>query len=65
MASVIEKASCDHVKAIEEPDFGMAVEDIKAPSKSATNKFFFKLWNKGGRQLAAFEAKEYTRKVCP
>jgi hypothetical protein len=26
-------------------------------------KRFFKLWNKGGRQLAALEAEEYTIKV--
>jgi hypothetical protein len=44
----------------------MAVEDIKTPSKnvlSAPKKFFFELWDKGGRQLAALETEEYTRKV--
>lgn len=68
MASVLEKYGCDHVKAIGEAGFGIAVEDIKVPSKnvlSATNKFFFELWNKGGYQLAALEAEEYTRNVRP
>jgi hypothetical protein len=43
MASVLEKVSCEHVKAMGENDFGMAVEDIKAPSKSVlgVSKRFF------------------------
>lgn len=68
MASVLEKAGCDHVKVIREDGVGMDVEDIKVPSKSiisATKKFFFELWNKGGRQFAVLEDEEYTRKVCP
>lgn len=67
MASVLEKAGCSHVKDIGQAGFGMTVEDIKGPSKSvvsATKRFFFELWNKGGRQLAASKAEEYTRKVC-
>jgi hypothetical protein len=44
----------------------MAVEDIKTPSKSvliAGKRFFFELWDKGGRQLVSSEAKEYTSEV--
>jgi hypothetical protein len=29
-----------------------------------TKRFFFELWNKGGRELAASWTEEYTRKVC-
>jgi hypothetical protein len=45
----------------------MSIEDIKSPSKSAlgaAKRFFFELWDKGRRRLAASEAEEYTRKVC-
>jgi hypothetical protein len=68
VASVLEKADCNYAKDVGETSFGMTYEDIKSPLKSvlnATKRFFFKLWNKGGRQLAALEAKEYTRKVRP
>jgi hypothetical protein len=67
MAFVLEKVGCKHVKAIGKTNFDMGVEDIKDPSKSAlgaAKRFFFELWDKGGRQLATLEAEEYTRKVC-
>jgi hypothetical protein len=66
IASVLKKAGCEHVKAERETDFGMVIEDIKAPSKSilgVAKIFFFELWDKGGRQLYALEAEAYTRKV--
>lgn len=66
MDSVPEKVVCNHVKVVGEDNFCIAVEDIKAPSKrvlGAAKRFFFELWDKGGRQLAALEATEYTRKV--
>jgi hypothetical protein len=67
MTSVLEKAGCDHAKIVGEAGFGISVDDIKNPSKNvlkATKRFFFELWKKGGRQLAALEVEEYTRKVC-
>jgi hypothetical protein len=51
MASVLEKAGCDHVKVVGEAGFDMAIDDIKAPSKNipiAAKRFFFELWKKGG-----------------
>jgi hypothetical protein len=66
MTSMLEKAGCEHV-TIGETNFGIAVEDIKAPLKNVlgeAKRFFFELWDKGGRQLAALEAEAYTRKVC-
>jgi hypothetical protein len=51
MASVLEKAGCDHVKVVGEAGFDMAVDDIKAPSKNipiTAKRFFFELWKKGG-----------------
>jgi hypothetical protein len=67
MDSVFEKTGCEHAKTIGEADFNMNVDDIKRPLKNlanAANRFFFKSWNKGGRELAASEVEEYTRKVC-
>jgi hypothetical protein len=66
MALVLEKADWNHIKNVKEASFGMAVEDIKTPSKSVLNavkRFFFELWDKGGRQLVSSEAKEYTSEV--
>jgi hypothetical protein len=34
MTSILEKAYCDDVKAMGRNDFDLAIEDIKAPSKS-------------------------------
>lgn len=52
MSSLLEKTGCDHVKAIREATFDMAVDDIKAPSKNVLNvakRIFFELLNKGGQ----------------
>jgi hypothetical protein len=51
VASVLEKADCNHAKDIGETSFDMTIEDIKSPLKSvldATKRFFFELWNKVG-----------------
>jgi hypothetical protein len=67
MASVLEKAGCEHVKTIRETSFDIAVEDINVVSKSmvgAVKIFFFELWDKGNRQLTASKAEAYTKKVC-
>jgi hypothetical protein len=67
MPLVFEKTGCNHAKTVGEAGFDMNVDGIKCPSKNLANdvkKFFFELWNKGGRELAASEVKEYTRNVC-
>jgi hypothetical protein len=45
MTLVLEKACCNHIKSVGEASFGMAVEDIKTPSKNVLNdaKMFFSL----------------------
>lgn len=66
MTLVLEKAACEHIKVVGSPNFGLFVEDIKMPSKNVHNvarRFFFEIWNKGGRQLATLKAKAYTKKV--
>jgi hypothetical protein len=51
ITSMLENADYQHVKVIGEANFGMVVEDIRAPLKnilSVVKRFFFELWNKGG-----------------
>lgn len=46
----------------------MDVEDKKKPWKevfNAAKQFCMEIWDKGGQQLATFEAKSYIKKVCP
>jgi hypothetical protein len=66
MILVLEKAGCDHIKTISKAEFDMNAKGFKKPSKdalNATKRFFFEIWNKGGRQLATLKAKAYTKKV--
>jgi hypothetical protein len=49
MAFMLEKAGCEHIKAISITDFGMDIEDIKKPSKVVFN--------------ATSKAEAYTQKV--
>jgi hypothetical protein len=67
MASVLEKDGYDHARIVGGAGLGIGVDDIRNPLKNVLNvvkRFFFELCNKGGRQLAASEAEEYTGKVC-
>jgi hypothetical protein len=51
----LEKAGCNHVKAVAQPDFAFSVDDIRNPSAEATTlggKFYSEVWLKGGREIA-------------
>jgi hypothetical protein len=53
--SVLEKVSCEHAKAVTQPEFLLSVDDIRNPSPKATalgGKFYFDVWMKGGREIA-------------
>jgi hypothetical protein len=53
--SVLEKASCEHVKAVVQPQFIFSVDDFKKPSAEASalgGKFYSEVWMKGGRDIA-------------
>jgi hypothetical protein len=53
--SILEKAGCDHTKAVARSNFAFSVDDIKNPSAEATTvggKFYFEIWLKGGREFA-------------
>ena len=53
--SILEKASCDHAKAIAQPDFTFSADDVRNPSTEATNlsgKFYSEVWLKGDREMS-------------
>jgi hypothetical protein len=52
--SILEKAGCDHTKAVAQSDFAFSVDDIRSPSAEATTlggKLYSKIWLKGGREI--------------
>jgi hypothetical protein len=53
--SVLEKAGCEHAKAIVQPEFVFSADDIKTPSGEASalsGKFYSEVWMKGDREIA-------------
>ena len=52
--SILEKAGCDHAKAVVQPYFAFSANDVKNPSAEATTlggKFYSEVWLKGGREI--------------
>jgi hypothetical protein len=55
ISAILEKAGCDHVKAITQAEAAFSIEDTKDPSAEATlmgGKFYNGVWVNGGRELA-------------
>jgi hypothetical protein len=55
VATILEKARCEHVKAIAQAETAFSLSDTKDPSAEATlmgGKFYFDVWINGGRELA-------------
>jgi hypothetical protein len=56
VAAILEKASCDHVKATAQTEAAFSTDDTKDPSAEATllagGKFYSDVWVNGGRELA-------------
>jgi hypothetical protein len=53
--SLLEKAGCDHAKAIIQPEFLVSANDIREPSAEANaldRKFYSEVWLNGGREIA-------------
>jgi hypothetical protein len=51
----LEKAGCEHAKAIAQPEFVFSADDIKNPSAEASalgEKFYSEVWMKGGHEIA-------------
>jgi hypothetical protein len=54
VATILEKANCEHVQATTRSGFVFSTEDIKNPSAEASTlggKFYFDMWMKGGREM--------------
>ena len=55
ISAILEKARCDHVKAIAQAEAAFSVDDTKDPSAEATligGKFYNDVWVNGGREMA-------------
>jgi hypothetical protein len=55
ISAILEKAGCDHVKAIAQAEVAFSLDDTKDPSAEATlvgGKFYSDVWVNGGRELA-------------
>jgi hypothetical protein len=55
VATTLEKASCEHVKAAAQPEFVFSVEDTKDPSAEASSlggRSYSDVWMKDGREMA-------------
>jgi hypothetical protein len=53
--SILEKAGCEHAKAVVKLEFVFSVDDIKNPSVEASTlggKFYSEVWMKGDREIA-------------
>jgi hypothetical protein len=56
IAAILEKAGCDHVKAIAQAEAAFSTDDTKDPSAKATligENFYSDVWVNGGRELAS------------
>jgi hypothetical protein len=52
---ILEKAGCEHVKAVAQPEYILSVVNTKDPSVEASTlggKFYSDVWMKGGREMA-------------
>jgi hypothetical protein len=55
IAAILEKAGCDHVKAVAQAEAAFSTDDTKDPLAEATfvcGKFYSDVWVNGGRELA-------------
>jgi hypothetical protein len=55
IVAILEKAGCDHVKAVAQAEAAFSIDDTKDPSVEATlvgGKFYSDVWVNDGRELA-------------
>jgi hypothetical protein len=55
ISAILEKAGCDHIKAIVQAEAAFSVDDTKDPSAETTlmgGKFYNDVWVNGGREMA-------------
>jgi hypothetical protein len=66
MATAFIKARCNHIRAVNRPNFSLSpsdLVDILAEARSIDNKFITQIWAKGGREMAGDEARNLLNKV--
>jgi hypothetical protein len=54
VAAILEKAGCEHVKALAQTEATLSIDDTKDPSAEASlvgGKFFTDIWENGGRGM--------------
>jgi hypothetical protein len=62
----LEKAGCDHAKAVAQPDFAFSADDIRNPSAEATTlggKFYSKVWLRVDEKSPKKPSKEMRRNL--
>jgi hypothetical protein len=55
VVAILEKAGCEHVKAVAQPEYIFSAGDTKDPSTEASSlggRFYSNVWMKGGREMA-------------
>jgi hypothetical protein len=55
VATILEKAGCEHVKTLAQTEAAFSIDDTKDPSAEASSigrKFFTDIWENGGRGMA-------------
>ena len=55
VTAILEKAGCEHVKAVAQPEYIFSADDTKDPSVEASllgGRFYSDVWMKGGREMA-------------
>jgi hypothetical protein len=60
------KAGCNHVRAVNRPNFGLSpsdLVDIPAEGRSIGKRFITQIWAKGGHELAGDEAQNLLNKI--
>jgi hypothetical protein len=60
------KAGCNHMKAVNRPNFSLSsldLVDIPAEARSIGNRFITQIWAKGGHKLAGDEAQNLLNRV--
>jgi hypothetical protein len=65
-AAAFMKAVCNHVRAVNKPNFSLLPSDlidIPAETQSIGNRFITQIWAKGGQELAGDEAQNLLNKV--
>jgi hypothetical protein len=55
VAAILEKAGCEHVKAVAQPESIFSTDDTKEPSAEASllgRRFYSNVWMKDGHEMA-------------